>query len=123
MERAVREIESEMRALFLQFQERTGRKVDARERLVAFIPGYAAYVLNRLSMGDDGKVPYERAKGKKPTVLGLEFGEKVLYKMKAGAKMGKIEDRWKHGIFVGVRKRSNELWISRPDGDSLCPIN
>ena len=25
--------------------------------------------------GGDGKVPYERIKGKKPTILGIEFGE------------------------------------------------
>ena len=46
---------------------------------MAFIPSYAAYLYNRLSEGSDGKVPYERARGKKPTVLGIEFGEKVLF--------------------------------------------
>jgi hypothetical protein len=105
-----------IRALFGGLQERLGRKVDSRERIVAFIPEYAAYMLNRFHVGDDGKVAYERIKGKKPSVLGIEFGEKVLYKVKAGQKMGKLEDRWKHGIFVGIRKRSNELWVSRPEG-------
>ena len=71
---------------------------------------------------------YERVKGKKPTILGVEFGEKVLYKIQAGAELQKISPRWEYGIFVGVRRRSNELLVSRPDGvmavqyDKLIPI-
>ena len=51
--------------------------MDATERIVAFIPEYVAYLMNRLCIGSDGKVAYERVKGKKPTVLGVEFAEKV----------------------------------------------
>ena len=36
--------------------------------------------MNRLNKGEDGKVPYERVKGKKLFVLGIEFGENLLYK-------------------------------------------
>ena len=46
--------------------------------------------MNRLEVGKDGKVAYDRAKGKKPTVLGVEFGEKLLYKVKPTAKLEKI---------------------------------
>ena len=95
---------------------RLGRKVDARERIVAFIPEYAAYLLSRLLQGDDGKVAYERVKGKKPTVLGVECGEKVLYKIKLGSKLEKINARWDYGIFVGVRRRSGELMFATKEG-------
>ena len=78
------------------------------------MPEYAAYLLNRLNVGEDGKVAYERVKGKKPTVLGVEFGEKILYKVHVGTKLQKIKARWEYGIFVGVRRRSNELMISTP---------
>ena len=64
-------IEGYVRALFVALQGRIGRKLDARERIVAFIPEYAAYLINRLSQGTDGKVAYERMKGKKPTVMGI----------------------------------------------------
>ena len=60
---------------------------------MAFMPEFAAYGLSRLKVGLDGKVPYQRARGKRPTVLGLEFGEKVLFKLKLGAKMEKINPR------------------------------
>ena len=64
----------------------------------------------------DGKVPYERMKGKKPTVLGIEFGEKVLYKVKLGGKLEKLNARWAYGIFVGIRRRSNEVMVSTQEG-------
>ena len=112
VERGVGEVEGQIRALFLGFQDRIGRKLDARERIVAFIPEYAAYLMNRLMQGKDGKVAYERIKGKKPTILGIEFGEKVLFKIKAGQKMEKINARWDFGIFVGVKRKSNELIIA-----------
>ena len=46
----------------------------------------------------------------------MEFGEKVLFKLPKGPKMEKINERWKHGIFVGVKRRSGELMLSRPEG-------
>ena len=45
VERAVREVEGRTRALYLGLQDRLGTKIDARERVIAFIPEYAAYLL------------------------------------------------------------------------------
>ena len=116
VERAVQEVEGSIRAGFLALQHRIGRRIDARERLVAFLPEYTVYLMNRLKAGEDGKTVYERVRGKQGSVVGVEFGEKVLYKIQAGGKLQKINQRGEHGIFVGVRRRSNELLISRPDG-------
>ena len=57
--------------------------------------------------------------GKKAEVLGLEFGEKVLWKSPAGAKMEKLNARWGYGLFMGVRARSNELIIADRDTNGL----
>ena len=62
----------------MALQGRIGRKWDARERIVNFIPEYAAYLMNRLEVGKDGKVAYGGANGKKPTVLGVDLGRKLL---------------------------------------------
>ena len=48
-------------------------------------------------------------------MLGIEFGEKLLYKVKPKEKQEKINARWEYGIFVGVRRKSGELWISTED--------
>ena len=112
VERAVQEIEGQMRALLLAVEERVGERLSPAEPLVQFIPEFAAYLVNQLAVGKDGKTAMERIKGKKATVAGVEFGEKLLYKVKLANKMEKINARWNHGIFVGVRNRSNELWIA-----------
>ena len=68
-------------------------------------------------MGEDGKTAYERLKGKRPTVMGLEFGEKRLYRVKKkGPKLERINPLWNFGIFVGVRKRSNEILVANFEG-------
>ena len=77
---------------------------------------YAGYLVNRLEVGKDGKTAYERSRGKKATVLGIEFGEKLLWKKKQKDKMEKINTRWEYGIFVGVRRRSGEVWLATKDG-------
>ena len=115
VERAVLEVGGQIRALFLALREKLSRKIDARERIVAFIPEYAAYLMNRLEVGKDGKTAYERVRGKKATVLGIEFGEKLLYKVKPQSKLEKINPRFEYGIFVGVRRRSGEVWIATKD--------
>ncbi len=81
VERGVQGVEGQVRALFLALQGRIGRELDARERIVNFIPEYAAYLMNRLEVGKDGKVAYDRAKGKKPIVSGVDLGE-ILYTRK-----------------------------------------
>ena len=48
-------------------------------------------------------------------MLGIEFGEKLLYKVKPKDKMEKINARWEYGVFVGVRRKSGEVWISIKD--------
>ena len=84
---------------------------------MAFIPDYAAYLTNRLLKGNDRKVPYERLKVKSPTVLGIEFGEKVLFKKKRGDRKNEfLPARCDFGIFLGARAKSNEILVCTLDG-------
>ena len=70
-------------------------------------------------MGKGGKTAYERAKGKKATLVGIEFGEKVLWRKKKGDKMAKLRSKWGYGIFLGVRRRSGELWVANKAGEIM----
>ena len=47
------------------------RKLNTRARGISFILEHAAYSMNHLSQGADRKVPYERGRGKKQTVVGV----------------------------------------------------
>ena len=80
LEVAVQDVEGVIRGILLNMETKMGADIDSRERIIAFIPEYAAYLMKRLREGEDGKIAYERLKGKKPSILGLEFGEKsVVY--------------------------------------------
>ena len=59
---------------------------------------YAAFLLNRHEVGQDGRTAYERLKGKRATSLGVEIGEKLMWKEK---KFGKLSPMWEEGISSG----------------------
>lgn len=68
VERGLQGVKGQLRVSFLALQGRICRKLDARGRIVNLIPEYAAYLMNRLEVGGDGKVAYDRARCKRPTV-------------------------------------------------------
>lgn len=116
-ERKVQSIEGQLRAMLSALEVRLGGRVDTREKIVVFMAEYAAYLQNWLEVGLDAKTSYEQTKGKAAKVLGVEFGEKLLWKVKTKAgKMEKLRPRWEHGIFVGVKPRSGELWVATKTG-------
>ena len=92
VERCVQGVEGQMRVMLIALEERIGKVLSPNEPVVQFIPEYAAYLMNRLEVGADGKTAYERAKGKRATVLGLEFAEKVLWEKKEGRQDGKVKE-------------------------------
>ena len=85
----------------MALEDRIGQEIDAEANVVTFMAEYSGYLLNRLEVGKDGKTAYERTKGKAATVLGIEFGEKLLWRKNAGQKMNKTNSKWEFGIFVG----------------------
>lgn len=83
VERAVQEVEGMNRSLCIALGTRMGLCFDTRERIVAFMTEYAACLLNRLHIGEDSRVPYEMIKGKSPTILEMELGERLLYRLRS----------------------------------------
>jgi len=117
IERAAQGVEGQIRVMKSALEGRLKMEVDAERRIVTFMAEYAGYLMNRLEVGKDGKTAYERTKGKKATVLGIEFGEKLMWMKRTKEKMEKINPRWEYGIFVGVRRRSGEVWVATKEGE------
>jgi hypothetical protein len=111
VERAVQGVEQCLRTMKSSLDERMGVKVDVRHPVITWMCEFVSYMMNRMEVASDGKTPYERVKGKRAEVMGLEFAEKVLWKHHPGKKMEKVNSRWGYGIFIGVRTRSNELIV------------
>ena len=76
--------------------------ISVEHPIVVWLCDYARYLLNRLEAGRGGKTPYKRLKGKGARVLGVEFWEKVMWKMRTTGPLRKIEEQWKFGILIGV---------------------
>ena len=53
-------------------------------------------------------------KGKVATILGLEFGEMVMWSNKR--KVGKLSPQWKMGVFLGVNPISGEATVVDAEG-------
>ena len=109
-------IEAQIRTMKSALEDRIGVKVEAEAKIATFMAEYVGYLLNRLEVGEDGKTAYERIRGKTAKLLGIEFGEKLMWKVRPKDKMEKLNPRWEYGIFIGVRRRSGELWIATEDG-------
>ena len=116
VERAVQSVEGMIRTLRSACEERLKVKIKPEEKLTIFMAEYAAYLLNRLEIGKDGKTSYERVRGKRATVMAIEFGEKLLWKVRQRNKLEKLNPRWDYGVFVGVKADSGEIWVATNGG-------
>ena len=101
-ERAVQSVEGQVRTMKDALEARLGAGAVTAPRggdpssLVAWLVEYAAVLLNRYEVGHDGKTAYERLRGKRPNVLGLEFGEQILWRrVIKGDRSVKVATCWK----------------------------
>ena len=71
-----------------------------------------------VQVGQDGKTPYERQKGRKCELEVVPFGEKVLYRLPevANDRHQALEERWAKGIWLGHARHSPEVLIAIENG-------
>ena len=106
VERAIQSVEMQMRVMKSVLESRWGMEVPDAHAIMVWMAEYVAFLLNRFEVGHDGKTAYERLKGKKAKVNGLEFAEGVLFKKKASqGQLGKLNIMWEDGIYLGVKGR------------------
>ena len=82
VERAVQGVEGLIRTLKCACEDRWGVRLQPGDKAVIFMAEYAGYLLNKLDVGKDGKTAWERSRGKRGTVMAVEFGEKVLWRVR-----------------------------------------
>ena len=64
----------------------------------------------------DGKAPFERLHGKKPTQELVPFGEKVLARQVTTEPRNRMNPRYRYGVWLGMRNNSAECFIGNADG-------
>ena len=117
VERAIQAVEGQIRVIKDALEAKIKVKVPANHDVVAWLVEFAGVLLNRYGVAADGKTAYERLKGKKSKLLGIEFGEKVHFRRQAvGDRLAKLDVMWEDGIFLGYRPTSGEMIIGTSAG-------
>ena len=81
-------------------------------RVLTWLCEFVGYMMNRMEVASDGKTPYERVKGKRSEVMGLELCEMVLWEYHPGKRMAKFDARWGYGLFLASEvQESGELIV------------
>ena len=117
VERAILSVEQQSRVLRNALEVRWGVKIPTNHPVIPWLVEYASVLLNRFEVSRDGKTAYERNKHKTAKVLGIEFGEAVLWRRKpVGNALAKFTCLWSDGIYLGICGKSNELIIGDKAG-------
>ena len=82
IERAVQSVEGQLRTMKDALDLRYKQIIPAEHCIVTWLVKYVSVLLNKMEIGHDGKTAEPRTRGRKSAILGLEFGEKPLFKRK-----------------------------------------
>ena len=116
IERSVMSIKEQVKVMKSALEARWQRNILDTENVVTWLVEYSAVLLNRREISKDGKTSYERLKGKRGYIPGVEFGEKILYKKAAGQSGAQaLSSLWAEGIFLGLRPASGEYIVGNSE--------
>ena len=113
-----------VRALFrtIKFctERRIGQEIPVNHPLTTWLVEHVCTLLNALSVGTDGLMPWQRLRGRGFGQKLIGFAEAVMYKLPAKGPQhdvhGNMGERMSLGLFVGYNKVSNTYRIVTPDG-------
>lgn len=106
-----------MRTLKSALESRWRTTIPDEHPVLTWMTEHASVVVNKCFLGADGKTAHERLRGKKATVLGVDFGEGIVYRTKpCRQRLAKLECMWQHGIYLGHRAASGESIVGGPNG-------
>ena len=114
IERAIQSYEAMLRTMRSALEAKWDATLPEGHPIFTWMSEYCGFLLNRFEVGADGKVAYERMKGKRCKTLGMEFAEGVWFKGKKN--QTKCQLKWEEGIYLGVRALSGEIIVGDKEG-------
>ncbi len=95
VERGILTVEGQIRVLRDALKGRIKEDVPSDHAVLSWLVEFAAVLVNRYEVGHDGKTPYERSRGKKSKLLGLEFGELLNFRRAPiSGRLAKLDSLW-----------------------------
>ena len=119
IERAIRSRRDQYRTLRHQYERRMKAKLLKNSVLSSWLASWAAEVMNRCKVQENGRTAFEMMTHHKSKVALVGFGERVHFQH---TKLGKDEYRKDDGVFLGVTDRSSTYLIGNSNGISAALI-
>ena len=118
IEVTVREIQKQVRVMKSALEVRMTCEVLSRHPILAFLVEHAGRLMSWYQVGRDGRTAYELHAGKPYRRQLVEFGERVYFMpiRPGGARQAKLDPKWQHGAFIGIRDRRDEMLIMTTTG-------
>ena len=117
IEVAVQEVENMVRTLRSSLESRVKSKIPLDHPIVTWMIRHAAANITRFKVRSNGKTAFQLMKGFKGIMPVGEFGECVHFRQpKATEVVGKYEDRWQEGAYLGFDMRSGEYIVGTGTG-------
>ena len=117
VERGIQAVQGMVRTLRSAVEGRWGIRLEVDHAVWPWLVEYAGYLLTRCEVSHDGKTPYERLKGKRARLQGMEFGEGILWKRRReGGPLGKLTCMWEDGVYLGMKGSTGEIIVGNERG-------
>ena len=95
---------------------RTQEPLSDDSPVIPWLVEHAGGIVSRCQKGRDGRTPFERLQGKKPTQEFVPFGEKVLARQITTDPRNRMNPRYQYGVWLGMRSNNEECFIGNADG-------
>ena len=99
IERVNLSVEEQVRVLKDAFEAKLGKKVPSDYAALAWLVEFAAVLINCNEVRHDGRTPYERLRGESSKLLGLEFSERLHFRVLGGRADGEAR---RQGAGLGI---------------------
>ena len=119
VERAIQSVSGQARVMLDALEARVGQSCrGSGTAALAWLIEHASVLWNRYAVSSDGKTAYERLRGKKSRVLGVEFGEKVHWRraIPSGQRNNKLGSVWMDGVYLVHKTLSGESIVGNKEG-------
>ena len=117
IERAIQDVEQQVRVLRAALEIRINRKVRLIEAVVPWMIRHAACLITRCRIRPCGKTSYQLMKGRKSNAKLAEFGEIVHFRIpKTPLMPGKFEDLLSEGVWLGFDMRIGKYMVGTATG-------
>ena len=117
VERAIQYLAGIVRTLRSDLDSKIGCPVQLSDAAVPWIVRHAGHILTMCRVRENGRTAYQLMKGRRTNPKLLPMGDTVLFKIPTTQqRVGKFEDCWDEGCWVGFVVRTGEHLVATNTG-------